>query len=139
MDTCLAVNAIAALPTSLTSLSYDFTGAPMPPEDNLFDALLTWSGEHFAMLPRSLRYLRVSYLTEIVGEDLKCLPTGLQTLNTNSMPNVTKKSLRFLPIHCALRGPLKVTSGQSALKDRLDAAPLDDPDLRVVGKPFNWP
>ena len=129
-------SALKSLPSKLRSLAYsqrpiDY-GMEVRPE-------YTWPGQDYAFLPRSLTHLYVHEALTIEDEHLALLPSGLRMFLSLRAPKLTKNALSFMPRHCALHGSGNEALGaQWALRQSLEHDTLQDPDPRVVGRPFSW-
>ena len=122
----IANKAFGSFPTELKSLSYYPTD-----REPLY-------GEQLAMLPRTLIYFSTDALDEVEDEDLQYLPPTLTSLTSSAGRKLTSSAFRYLPVHCAVTGPSHLVKVQTALANRFTNLPLQDPDPRVLGRPFAW-
>lgn len=130
--TQIALDAFSSLPSCLETLSYYVSS---------FDAehlMHQQCRESLALLPRNLLHLSIDHTDTLIDEDLQHLPPRLMELSLSGTSKLTKEALRFIPVHCLLRGFGAPVSAQQALKQRLENLPFQDPDPRVVGRPFEW-
>lgn len=132
-DTSMASSLLSSLPPNLETVEYKQVSHPDPTNDS-------WRGEDFFHLPRSLHTLYLHSATEVEDQHLALLPPHFKMFFTFKAPKLTKNALRFLPIHCNLggHGYDAITQGYTPLSKRLAELPLQDPDPRVIGLPFDW-
>ena len=144
---------ISRLPRSITNLTINADEMPssaLKPLPNnlkhlscttsvlLEDRSLIWFGQDFAFLPRSLTYLYINQSVDVEDEQLSLLPPNLRDFSCPECPKLTKKAISFLPIHCSFTGAGIILVSQNDNHRRLQHETLQDPDPRVIGRPFPW-
>lgn len=136
-STEMASSSFKSLP-DLSFLSYGQRDAYLN-DENARDKNFDWRGEHFSMLPRSLSSLIICEAYGIENEHLALLPPNLLSFFTFKAPELTNDALQHAPIHCSIQGTgYAPYYAQYRLSVRLKEEPLQDPDPRVLGRPFNW-
>lgn len=127
---------LKSLPPNLHTLDY---GQRQLHDERQWNTEYTWRGEDFWMLPRSITGLYLYNADFVEDTHMAMLPPRLLVFLSIRASKLTEKALLYLPTHCFLHGSgYAPKSRQASIIDRLEALPLEDPDPRVLGRPFNW-